>query len=96
MAQAGKKSSPCRAGYNQTPQWASDGKSLFVNDLFHLFQIDLAGQELAKTPLTTFTGGKIAVSSADRFLLNPQTPQLWAFTGEVEGPSGHYYSPLPV
>jgi dipeptidyl aminopeptidase/acylaminoacyl peptidase len=76
------------SGYNQTPQWASDGKSLFVNDLFHLFQIDLAGQELAKTPLTTFTGGKIAVSSADGFLLNPQTPQLWAFTGEVEGPSG--------
>jgi Tol biopolymer transport system component len=75
-------------GYNQTPQWASDGESLFVNDLFHLFQIDLAGQEIAKTPLTTFTGGKIAVSSADRFLLNPQTPQLWAFTGEVEGTPG--------
>jgi dipeptidyl aminopeptidase/acylaminoacyl peptidase len=76
------------SAYNQTPQWASDGKSLFVNDLFHLFQIDLAGQELAKTPLTTFTDGKIAVSSADGFLLNPQTPQLWAFTGEAEGTSG--------
>lgn len=75
--------------YNQTPQWASDGKSLFVNDLYHLFQIDLAGQELAKTPLTIFTGGKIAVSSADGFLVNPQTPQLWAFTGQVEGAAGH-------
>jgi len=75
--------------WNLTPQWASDGKSLFISDLFHLFQIDLAGQELAKTPLTTFTGGEIAVSSADLFLLNPQTPQLWAFTGEVEGTSGH-------
>jgi Tol biopolymer transport system component len=75
--------------WNLTPQWASDGKSLYVSDLFHLFQIDLAGQELAKTPLTTFPGGKIAVSSADLFLLNPQTPQLWAFTGEVAGTSGH-------
>ena len=82
--------------YNQTPQWASDGKSLFVNDLYHLFQIDLAGQELAKTPLTTFTGGEIAVSSADRFLLNPQNPQLWAFTGAGGGGCRSYYSPLPL
>lgn len=74
-------------GCFQPPQWASDGKSLFVNDFFHQFQIDLAGQELAKTSLTTFTG-ESSVSSSDRFVLNPQTPQLWAFTVGVHGISG--------
>jgi Tol biopolymer transport system component len=69
-------------GCYQPPQWASDGKSLFVNDFFNQFQIDLAGQELARTPLSHFTG-ESSVSSGDRFVLNPQAPQLWAFTMEV-------------
>jgi len=37
--------------------------------------------------MTTFTG-ELAVSSSDRFVLNPQNPQLWAFTMEVQGTSG--------
>ena len=76
-----------RNGSYQPPQWASDGKSLFVNDFFNQYQIDLAGQELAKTSLTTFTG-ESSVSSSDRFVLNPQSPQLWAFTVGVQGTSG--------
>lgn len=72
-------------GSNQPPQWASDGKSLFVNNLSYLYQIDLTGQNLAKTPLTTFTGRENAVDSGNRFLPHPRDPHFWAFTMAVEG-----------
>lgn len=67
------------------PAWTADGKSLFINDLDNLFQIDLNGRVLAKTPLTTFTGKAAAVTSTDRFVPNPRDPQLFAFTMAVEG-----------
>jgi dipeptidyl aminopeptidase/acylaminoacyl peptidase len=69
----------------QPPQWAADGKSLFVNDMSDLYQIDLTGRELAKTPLSTFTGKENVVDSGNRFLPHPRDPQLWAFTMAVEG-----------
>jgi Tol biopolymer transport system component len=72
-------------GSYQPPQWASDGKSLFVHDFGNLFQIDLAGQELAKTPLVTITGRKNVLDSGNRFLPHPRDPQLLAFTMAVEG-----------
>ena len=72
-------------GTYQPPQWASDGKSLFVHDFGDLFQIDLAGRELAKTPLVTITGRENVLDSGNRFLPNPRDPQLWAFTMAVEG-----------
>ena len=70
---------------DQPPHWASDGKSLFVHDFRDLFQIDLAGQELAKTSLVTITGRENAVGDGNWFLSHPQDPQLWAFTMAVEG-----------
>jgi hypothetical protein len=66
------------------PVWGP-GKSLLVHDLNDLYQIDLQGKELAKRPLTSFTGKPDAVSSTDRFLTNPVEPQLWAFTMFMPG-----------
>jgi Tol biopolymer transport system component len=70
---------------DQAPHWASDGKSLFVNDYGSLIQINLAGQELGKTPLITFTGKEGVVGGGNWFLNNPRIPQLWAFTMAVAG-----------
>jgi hypothetical protein len=67
------------------PVWTPGGKSLLVNDLNDLYQIDLQGKQLAKRPLTSFTGKADAVSSTDRFLPNPVEPQLWAFTMFMPG-----------
>lgn len=67
------------------PVWTPGGKSLLVHDLNDLYQIDLQGKQLAKRPLTSFTGKPDAVSSTDRFLPNPVEPQLWAFTMFMPG-----------
>jgi Tol biopolymer transport system component len=72
-------------GSYQPSQWASNGNSLFVHDFGDFFQIDLAGQELAKTSLITITGRENVVDSGNRFLPHPRDPQLWAFTMAVEG-----------
>jgi Tol biopolymer transport system component len=72
-------------GSFEPPVWTSGGKSLVVTDLNFLFQIDLTGKQLNKTPLTSFTGKPDAVSSVDRFLPNPIELQLWAFTMAVPG-----------
>jgi len=69
----------------QPPQWASDGKSLFVNDYGDLIQVNLAGQVLAKTPLALITGKENWVDSGNRFLPHPLDPKLLAFTMAVEG-----------
>jgi hypothetical protein len=72
-------------GSYQPPQWASDGKSLFVHDYGDLFQIDLAGQVLNKTSLVTITGKENVLDSGNRFLPHPRDPQIWAFTMAVAG-----------
>jgi Tol biopolymer transport system component len=72
-------------GTIQPPRWADDGKSLFVHDYGDLFQIDLDGRELAKTPLATITGKENWLDSGNRFLPRPRDPQLLAFTMAVEG-----------
>ena len=82
---------------DQPPHWTSDVKSLFVNDYGSLIQINLAGQELAKIPLITFTGKEGVVGSGNWFLNNPRIPQLWAFTMAVAGTkSMKRLSPDPI
>ncbi|GEM_PF-828509 len=67
------------------PVWASDGQSLYFQDMSDLVQVSTSGKVLAKTPLRTITEEKEAVTSSDSFVPFPIDANLLAFTKQVPG-----------
>lgn len=67
------------------PVWAPDSQSIYFHDMNNLFQVDLSGQVVGKTPLGLIVEDKAAITSSDSFLPCPTDPEVLAYTKSVPG-----------
>jgi Tol biopolymer transport system component len=67
------------------PAWASDGRSIYFQDMTNLIEVTVGGRVRSKTPVGAITGEGEAVTSSDAFVPSPANTKLLAFTRSVPG-----------
>jgi Tol biopolymer transport system component len=67
------------------PVWATDGRSIFFQDMNNLFQVRTDGTMITKLPLGPITEEKESVTSADSFVPSPVDPNVIIYTRSVPG-----------
>ena len=67
------------------PIWSPDSQSLYFHDMNNLFQVNLSGRVMARTPLGSIVEEKAAITSSDSFLPCPTDPAVLAYTRSVPG-----------